>query len=137
MVDTAGPWTKAQGALEFGSIRGPSELGLKPWAHGPRRKSPGTAGPPRGHLNPGPEHPGHLSDPVGPGTRARVARACCSTPRAIGHECESPGRVVRHCGHVDPGPRQPGQLVDTANTGAQAQVTRDIWSRPGTWDPGP
>ena len=57
-----------------------------------RRGNPArTGGRPRGHWNPGPGRPGYMVDPVGPATRARVARDRWWTTRALGHWPESPG----------------------------------------------
>ena len=102
LFDTAGP--KAQSrvtrdtwltprALRHGP-ESPQRAG-QPWALGPRPKSPGNAGIPRGPSAPSAKCPGQLVDPVGPRTRARVAQGSLATPRALGYECESPGTSDR------------------------------------------
>ena len=54
---------------------------------------------------------------MGPGTRARVAQACCSTPRAFGPGPESLMTAGRHFGPLHPIGGRPGSLSTTRALG--------------------
>ena len=123
---------KCKWAGTAGVPQGPSDPGLsrpgnlvdpRGLGHGP--ESPLRPGGSRGSSEQGPSRQRHRVELAGPGTRARVARDCWSTPQALRRKRKSPGRAGRPRGPSDPGPSCPGHLVDSAGHRAWARVPGD------------
>ena len=116
---TAGPPFRP---LEPGQSRPGYLVDPRGLGHGP--ESPLGPGRPRRPSEPGPSRQRHRVELAGPGTRARVARDCFSTPPALGQKRESPGRVGRHRVPSVQG-RVPWDSCSTPPHLARSRVSRD------------
>ena len=96
---------------------------------------PGRASQLCGPSDQSPSIPGHLVEPTGPRTPARVAQDSWSTSQGLGYWPESPGRSGRNCEPLEPGASRPGQLVDPAGHRALALVAQDHGSTPLALEP--
>ena len=88
-------------------------------------------------LGPSPSRLGELVKPVGPRTRARVARGFWWTPWDLETELESPGRAGGPRGTSDNSPSSPGHLVDPTGPRTPAQVATRAGRQCGPADMGP
>ena len=61
---------------------------------GPKRESPGTAGPTRGPSDSSVSSPGQLVNTEGLRTEAPVTQDSWATRWALAHKCECPGELV-------------------------------------------
>ena len=141
LVHTSGHWNTARVALDSSST-------LR--AFGPGREASGTSAIVRvvdqlsratGDWNPVLGHPGHLVDPAGPGTRARVTRDSWLTPWTLREWPELPWKVGRTPGLSELGrspwdswltPRALGHVRESRGKAGQHCGNSDTGtSRPG------
>ena len=141
LVHTSGHWNTARVALDSSST-------LR--AFGPGREASGTSAIVRvvdqlsratGDWNPVLGHPGHLVDPAGPGTRARVTRDSWLTPWTLREWPELPWKVGRTPGLSELGrspwdswltPRALGHVRESRGKAGQHRGNSDTGtSRPG------
>ena len=104
---------------------------------GTELEPPGRAGGPRWIWDNSLSSPGHLVEPTGPRTPARVAQESRSTSQVLGHGPELPGTAALLHGPTDTGLSRPGELVEPAGYHSQPRVVRDSWSTAWALGPGP
>ena len=104
---------------------------------GTELEPPGRAGGPRWIWDNSLSSPGHLVEPTGPRTPARVAQVSRSTSQALGHGPELPGTAALLHGPTDTDLSRPGELVEPEGYHSRARVVRDSWSTPWALGPGP